>query len=182
MRKFLPPQTFMFFSSVLLCCLAALSIFYLVRQTSTYRDDIIAEDIAQLSAIFKTIHNTCGISSFEHERKYIDFLTIKTFVGSEVGSMNLSNPAGWQGPYLNDNPTVQQKYYEIVRTRKGYFIVPGQGVTLANGQVVGKDIIVNQSADVLKLVQDGILKSKDRPLAALIDVGSESRVILAEES
>ena len=69
------------------------------------------------------------------------FLTnpVKSFEGSEVGSLNLAYPKKWQGPYLGDNPTFQGKAYQIIRTKNGYFVTPGDGIMLPNGLVIGRD-------------------------------------------
>ncbi len=126
--------------------------FYTVGQTLT--SALIAEDVQRLADIFRTIDATVGIEDFEHDKNYIDFLTIKTFVGSEVGSMNLRYPEKWQGPYLEDNPTMQEKIYSVMKNRQGWFIVPGDGVELSNGKVVGKDLVLDKNTDMLALLRD----------------------------
>lgn len=166
----LPTHAFMFFSAVLLLLLLVLSLATYWRQTATYRDNLIAEHIRILSDVFKKIDEQCGIIDFEHQRNYIDFLTVESFVGSEIGSMNLRYPQHWQGPYLDDNPTIQEKYYEIRSTHKGYFIVPGEGVELTNGKVIGKDIIFTKDSDIEEFIKEGILKNNERALAAKISV------------
>jgi len=132
--------------------------------------EIVAYNVAQLSEIFKRINEECGIIGFEHDRNYVDFLTVKSFVGSEIGAMNLKYPKKWQGQYLEDNPTIQKKLYEIIRTKKGYFLVPGRGVELPNKQVVGKNILaeIDENTDIFALIKDGVLVYQDKPLAAQI--------------
>lgn len=131
--------------------------------------NMMAQDIAKLAEIFEQIEKTCGISSFDYQSNPINFLTIKKdgFVGSEVGSMNLARPEKWQGPYLQDNLEVQEKEYEVVSTKKGYFIVPGKGVELANGKIIGTDIILDENADIAAMMQDkDKLMFEGKPLAA----------------
>ncbi len=173
MRKLLPTNAFMFFSAVLLVFLFGLYIAVFWRKTFTYRDEVIAENVAQLADIFKKIDEQCGIIDFEYQKNYIDFLTVESFVGSEIGSMNLKYPKHWQGPYLDDNPTMQEKYYQIVRTTKGYFIVPGEGVRLANGKVIGQNIVLTENTDIEALVHEGELKVNSRALAARISVSGK---------
>ena len=156
-------------SFIAACCifLVGLTVNRLWHMYGTTTDVMIAEHIEQLSAIFKRIDKECSIIDFEHQRNYIDFLTVIAFEGSEVGPMNVRYPKKWQGPYLKDNPTMQTKYYEIVKTQKGYFIVPGQGVTLSNGKVIGKDIIFDGNADIAKMLEtEDVLVFHGRPLAA----------------
>ncbi|MCK5632726.1 hypothetical protein KAH94_03190, partial [bacterium] len=103
----------------------------------------------------------------------INFLNIEKFVGSEVGSMNLAYPKQWEGPYLNDNPTIQEKEYMVVRTKKGYFITPGQGVRLGNGKVIGKDIIIDENSEIFSMMQDETtLQFEGKSLAAPLYVGA----------
>jgi hypothetical protein len=124
-----------------------------------------AQTVSELVEIFKRIDTTCNIISFEHEKNYIDFLTVKDFVGSEVGAMNLAHPEQWEGPYLGDNPTIQEKYLIVLNTPKGYYIAPGDGVTLANGKVIGVDIILNQNSDIEALIADeNLLLFQGKPL------------------
>ena len=135
---------------------------------------VLTSDIEQLAQIFKKINKTSKIISFDHQKNWINFLQIKKggFKGSEIGSMNLVYPKKWEGPYLKDNPTYQSKEYQVVRTQKGYFIVPGEGVTLPNGKVLGKDIILDEGADIEQLVREkNGLMSGDKPLALKINVG-----------
>ena len=132
-------------------------------------DIVIANHIMQLHAVFKKINDDAGIVDFDHQKNYIDFLNVKSFAGSEVGSMNLAYPDKWQGPYLKENPTVQEKNYQVVRTKKGFFIVPGDGVKLSNGKIIGKDIIMDENADIPAMIADQkMLNFKGKPLAAAV--------------
>lgn len=116
---------------------------------------ILNHDIEQLAAILQTIHTTCTINGFDAQKNSINFLNVKEFSGSEVGPINLAHPKKWQGPYLKDNPTYQTIEYQIVRTKKGYFITPGDGVQLPNGKIVGKDLILNEDSDINELLKEG---------------------------
>lgn len=137
------------------------------HQAKMYNDMIIADDVAQLASILNTIDKECGIVNFEHQKNNIDFLNVIAFEGSEVGPMNLKYPKKWKGAYLKDNPTIQEKYYQVVHTKKGYFVVPGDGVELSSGKVIGKDIIFDESADIPAMISQG-LSFKSHPLAVQI--------------
>jgi len=127
---------------------------------------IIGKHIEEMEQIFNDINEKCGILGFEHDTNFVDFLTVGSFVGSEVGSMNLREPKNWEGPYLHDNPTIQTKYYEIVRTDKGYFLVPGKSVKLSSGLVIGEDIVFDKDVDIAALIENGTLVNKaGKPLA-----------------
>lgn len=152
--------------------LAFISVFMLMRHSSQVTDSVILHDVEHLHKIFENINSDCKIIDFEHEKNYIDFLTVEKFVGSEVGAMNVSTPANWKGPYVKDNPTVQEQQYIILKNKNGYYLAPGDGVKLANGKIVGKDIILNEQSDMEALMKDEqALKSAQGSLAAKITVG-----------
>lgn len=155
-----------FFAIILFVILASLAIVRLVY----YRvdsDELIAQKVVQLAEILERIEDQCNIIDFDRQKTPIDFLNVVKFVGSEVGGMNLAYPENWTGPYLNDNPTIQDKEFQVVRTKQGYFVTPGDGVVLSNGKVVGKDIVLDENADILKLMADPKgLNFNGKPLAA----------------
>lgn len=139
-------------------------------QATRANDEVIADQIAKLHDIFEEINNTCKIIGFRHPKEYIDFLNVGSFEGSVVGPMNLLEPKNWKGPYLKESLTIEGKEYQIISTKRGYYIVPGDGVKLANGKVIGKTLIVNENSDIDALMRDPKeLNSNGRPLAARID-------------
>ncbi len=125
--------------------------FYNVKET---KSGLIVRDIRQLTDIFNRIHAACTIRSFDGIKNTINFLNVKAFEGSEVGPINLAYPDKWEGPYVSDNPTIDGKEYQVVKEKDGYYILPGDGVTLPNGSVVGRDITIDEDADISKLVSD----------------------------
>jgi len=151
-------------------------------QARLFPEQIMTNDIAQLASIFNKINDTCGILDFQSEHAEIDFLNVIAFKGSEVGPMNLKFPEKWEGPYLKDNPTIQEKHYQIVHTKKGYFIVPGADVVLPNGKVMGKDIIINKNTDITDLIKDkSLVDSTGKPLALPINTLNVAPSILLED-
>ena len=150
-------------------------------QNRVYPDHLIAQTVDDLACIFATIDATAGIAGFEHDHNHIDFLTVKSFLGSEVGPMNLIHPKKWAGPYLHDNPTFQEKLYQVVKAKDGYWVLPGQGVALTNGSVIGTDIIISPASDVAKLMQTGLLMANDKPLAQKIMIGGKSEICIKKK-
>ncbi len=167
---------------LLFIMLIGVFVFRLFYQVRVGTDLIISQEVQQLVEIFKRIDKKCKIIDFDYQQNHINFLNVKSFEGSEVGSMNLAYPKQWEGPYLSDNPTIQEKEYMIVRTKKGYFVTPGQDVRLGNGRVIGKDIILNENADILAMMHDeNALMFKGKALAAPLPVGSSTaREVLLE--
>lgn len=134
---------------------------------------MIAQEVVQLRDIFHRIHKTCIIIDFDNQQNAINFLNVAKFAGSEVGPMNLVHPDKWEGPYLKENPTLYHIAYQVVSTKKGYFVTPGNGVTLPNKKVIGKDIILDQKADIdAMMINPDELLYKDRPLAARLELGA----------
>lgn len=141
-----------------------------VAQARKLDDKIIAQNIEKLATIFKDIHKCCTIIGFAHQKNSIDFLNVISFKGNRLGSMELLYPSKWQGPYLEQPLVSNGKEYQVVFTTKGYFILPGDGVKLANGKVIGKDIEINKNTDIAALMRDPeALLSQGKPLAAALD-------------
>ena len=125
--------------------------------------------------VFQKIDQKGKILSFSQDKNYIDFLTVKKFSGSQVGPIMLMFPEKWEGPYIKDNPAIQEKLYQVIKTYKGYFIVPGDGVKLASLKVIGKDIVFDSNSDIESMiVAGGVLNSENRPLAAKIKISEGS--------
>ncbi len=101
------------------------------------------------------IERTCKIINVEQTKNPINFLTVGSFDGSQVGPLNLKHPERWQGPYLSSNPTAQGKDFMLVRTKNGYFVVPGDGVRLPSGKIMGSDIQLDEHSDIAAMMTDG---------------------------
>jgi len=165
---------FAWLSAILLSSLLIVSIIMLWKHARHVTESVVVEEIQTLKKVFSQIHKDCYIKNFEHTRNYIDFLNVISFVGSRVGAMNLAYPKNWKGPYLKNNPTIQEKFYVLLKTKQGYFIVPGNGVRLSNGQIIGKDIKLNEKSNMYQLMQDPQgLWSKSGALAAEIKIGTD---------
>ncbi|MFA5998540.1 MAG: hypothetical protein WC747_00770 [Candidatus Babeliales bacterium] len=167
--KFLPTVSMLIFG---LLFIASISIYWRYGTQST--DTIIHQDVMMLQKIFKQIHNDCSIVSFAHSKNNIDFLTVKQFVGPEVGAMSLGFSSQWKGPYLKENPTINQQVYQILQTKTGCFIVPGDGVVLSNGKKIGVDFVLDENSDMDEMMQNPeCLKSSAGALVAQIPVISK---------
>jgi len=56
---------------------------------------------------------------------------------------------------LRNNPTVQEKFYEVVKAKDGLFVIPGVGVKLPNGKTIGKEIKIDENVNVSPMLNDG---------------------------
>ncbi len=165
-RYIIPSFIIVFFT-----CMVVISFVVPIFKSKVEKGRLIIQDIAQLKTIFEKIDNSCRIIDFDLQQNPINFLTIKKggFVGSEIGSMNIALPKKWDGPYLQDNPTMDGKEYLVVRTKKGYFITPGNGVVLPNGKMIGKDIILDEDSNIgCMMFEESALSYKKMPMAAHI--------------
>jgi hypothetical protein len=150
----------------LLAILFVIAVYRYSTQMHTITNDMIVDHVEELADILKKIDKECQIIGFQYEKNYIDFLNVAKFDGSEVGSMNLAYPSEWKGPYLKDNPTIQEKQYVVVVAKTGYYVAPADGVVLANGKVIGKDIIINKDTDFDALMRDPeLLLYNKQPMA-----------------
>jgi hypothetical protein len=158
---------------ILLVVLVGLSIYTLMRKSNNNTAIIIDRDLQTLADVFHRIDMDCKIIHFDYPLNRIDFLNVKSFVGTDVGAMHLAYPEKWKGPYLDANPRVQGQEYMIVVTHKGCFITPGTEVQLPNGKVVGVDIILNEETDIETMMKPGGAFNADgKPLAAKLNVGA----------
>ncbi len=152
--------------SLLLLTFIVISVVNLFYRSKVTTGRMIATEVVELHNIFQRIHRTCQIIDFDYQKNRINFLNVKSFTGSEVGPMNLVHPNKWEGPYLEDNPTIQAIEYQIVRTKKGYFITPGDKVKLPNNKIVGKDIVLDEDADIIAMMyNENMMMFKGKPLA-----------------
>lgn len=138
---------------LLLAGLFAYTVYFFFFQAKIEIAEQLSSDVHTLKNILQKIDAQCEIMSFDQEKSYINFLNVGCFEGSEVGPMNLAYPKKWQGPYLKDNPTMQGFYYYVLKTPRGYYIVPGDGVKLRDGKILGKDIVITANSDIDELLK-----------------------------
>lgn len=147
--------------------------YYMYRQARLMNDRLISEQIEKLASAIGKIHQDCEIIGFTPDRSPVDFLTVKSFAGAEVGPLTLKRPAKWAGPYAELNFKMQDKLYEIVKISDGYAIVPGDGVRLSTGKVFGKDIRVTATTKLEELIQKHNLIYNGKPLVAKFQISNE---------
>lgn len=151
----------------LFCIFIVIAIFNTFVSTRDYEGEIIERDVNKIANAIMQVEKDCKIYSVESQKNSINFLNVKSFAGSKVGPINLKHPERWQGPYMELNPSMQSKEYLLVRTKKGYFVTPGDGVKLPNGRVIGVDIKVDENSDIEAMMKnDQQLAFKSKALAA----------------
>ena len=148
-----------------------IAIFNTLVSSKEYEAELIERDVNKLVDIMKQVEKDCKILSFDGQKNVINFLNAKSFAGSEVGPVNLKHADRWKGPYVEHNPTMQGRNYLIVRTKKGYYITPGEGVRLPSGKIIGTDIKFDENTDIDAMIKDdNQLLYKGKQLAAPLDI------------
>jgi hypothetical protein len=132
---------------------------------------IITEDIVLLEQTLQKINNDCNIIQFTNVKNPLTFLNVVRFVGSEIGTLNVARPEQFNGPYLQDNPSIYGIEYQVIKTKIGLYIVPGEGVKLPNGKIMGKDIVLDENSDIDVLLRDSnTLLFNDKSLGKKLDL------------
>lgn len=149
-RRYFPVMSTAFL--VLLMTIFAVRVFYSRPRVVA---SIIEDDIKLITLALEKIDAKCNILRVEDDYNEIDFLNMEDFTGSQAGPLNLAYADKWEGPYLQVNPMLQEQYYELVRALDGFFVMPGRGVRLPNGLVIGEDFEVNASTNVEPMTEAG---------------------------
>ncbi|MFH1643643.1 MAG: hypothetical protein ABIA74_00510 [bacterium] len=161
---------FIIFSVTLFLALVFFFVWRNFKSRPYFSAILINTDISKILDSLSKIDRDCSILEIQNDRDYIDFLSVEKFKGSEVGPLNLAYSKNWKGPYVQQNPVFQGKLYEIVKAKDGIFIVPGQGASLPNGYIIGKDFKVDKNSEILEMLKKGgKLNFEGRPLAVKID-------------
>ncbi|MCK4651391.1 hypothetical protein KAT08_04420 [Candidatus Babeliales bacterium] len=167
--KYYFKRYFPVFSVTLLCLIVIFFVLRIFHKKPYFSASIIASDIKIIVQVIEKIDFDCSILSLEHIKNYVDFLNVKEFEGSEIGPLNLAYPKNWKGPYLGDNPEFQGILYQLVKIKDGIFVLPGDGVKLPTGFVVGKDFKISANLELSKMIEiKGKLNYKNIPLAVQI--------------
>ena len=141
-----------------------------LSQARIANDELIAEHVVKLQQIFKQIDDSCKITALRRPHDHIDYLTVISFAGSVVGPLNLLEPKNWQGPYVEESLTMNGKEYMLLATKTGLYVVPGNGVKLSNGKIIGKTLILSPQSNIEQMMHDPqALLSNNKSLAARIE-------------
>jgi hypothetical protein len=147
-NRYFPVVSTLFFAVIIL--VFAIRIFYSRPRIIA---SIIEDDVKLVTLVLEKIDAKCNILNIEDDYNEVNFLNVASFKGSQVGPINLAYPDRWEGPYLRVNPTIQKKFYEIVRAKDGYFVMPGKGVRLPHGLVMGEDIKITSETAVRPMLE-----------------------------
>lgn len=157
---------FIVFSSTVLALMLIISLFKVYYNKPYFTASLIGNDVKIVHDALHSIDKRCNILRFNNRRVILDFFTVSSFDGSVIGGVSLAYPKKWTKAVLHRNPIIQQKFYEVVRAQDGFFVVPGEGVTLPTGLVMGKDVVIKRQTQVGPMIRpDGKLFFKGIKLA-----------------
>ncbi len=159
-------RIFPILSAMFLVFIMIVGVYKIAYDRPFFKARLIIFEVDRIARILKEIDERCNILAIRSGKNPIDFLTVRDFVSSEIGSLNLAYPRQWKGPYLRDNPTIRGRTFEIVKAGDGAYVVPGQNVTLPNGLIMGQDVVIDLSTNVSEMLgKDGPLTFKGVALA-----------------
>ncbi len=146
---------FVYFSAFVLTAILSFFVYQVIKDRPQHLVSVIESDLDQIEKKLAEIDKDCNILNLTSDRAYVDFLNVEKFAGSTVGCLNLAYPKKWRGPYMQHNPTLQGVFYELVKTGSGVYLIPGHGVKLPNGVVLGKQCEVTQVSPIAQFLQPG---------------------------
>jgi hypothetical protein len=153
-------------SATVLILLMLIFTFKVLHDKSNFTSNIISRDLSLIKNAIIKVDSDCKIIDIKENKVIIDFLNVKSFSGSVIGGINLANSEKWQGPYIKNNPTIFQKFYEIASTKEGIFIVPGRGTKLPNGLTIGTDFKIDYNSSITEMIRvGGVLEHKGISMA-----------------
>lgn len=128
--------------------LAGLLIFFSFKKNNNCNQQFL-----EIAKIIEKIDKKCKILCFIDEHNPINFLNVKEFSGNTIGSIQISDPKKWEGPYLNEVPFYGEKPISIFVHQSGVYLVPGNGTSLDNGKIIGKDIVFDKNFNEENLIK-----------------------------
>lgn len=146
---------FVVFSSTILSLMLLISLFKFYYNKPYFTAAVITNDVRNLDSVLACIDGKCTILQVTNNKVALDFLTIQKLDGELAAGMSFASPEKWQGPYLKKNPLLQERHYELVKAKDGYFIVPGYGVSLPNGLTIGKDLAFDEKTEISPMLRPG---------------------------
>jgi hypothetical protein len=164
-----------FVFGALFALLCTVAVMQHLRHSRTLVSQLISNDVTHLASMLTQIDEQCGIKHVSYDTTLIDFLTVRSFVGNAIGTIELAHPEKWQGPYRYENPTIQGKHYRIVKLKDCLCVAPGEGVILSDGSIVGKQAKIESSMSYKTVIADKHLWYSDKPLVVPLLIAAQAK-------
>lgn len=155
--------------------LITLCTLHFVMRAPQWQISAVQTDLHRIGAAIRQLDTDCYITDMRVGLHPVSILTRHTLNEGPL-YLNLQHPKKWKGPYLHRIPTLQDKPYQLLKTNTGLFVVPGEGVKLPSGLVIGEDIEWRADTDVNALAASGgSLFYKSGPIAYEVAYGASAR-------
>lgn len=142
-----------FLIGVGLLALLLVPAYYFLQRNRRVEERAVVSAVQKLATLFSKINQDTHILGFDLEKTPINFLNVRSFAGSTLGSMRMEFPSKWAGPYSQEAPKIQDHYYYVLKNDRGYYIVPGDGVELSKGKVIGRDVVLGPHTSIEELLK-----------------------------
>lgn len=158
-----------------LVVLISLCTLHFVMRSPQWRVSVVQSDLHRIAKALRALDRDCFICDMRVGLHPVQILT-RTHANQNSMYIRLKNPEKWRGAYLEHVPTLQSKPYQLLKTNKSLFIVPGEGVTLPSGLTIGTDVEWHADTDVASLAAaGGPLFYKSGPVALEVLYGERAR-------
>jgi len=138
---------------------------HFVGQSSEWNAGTVRADLSHLEEALKNFDGDCGIQEVLSGGHSLLFLTQTARPTDAFAAFKLANENTWRGPYIHKVPVAQGYPYMLLKTNKGLFIVPGEGVRLPKGSILGKEFFLTAESNLKALsAAGGILSHNGEPL------------------
>ena len=128
---------------------------HFVIRVPQWHERQVHKDLQHIARAVTAMDKDCRIVDMRVGIHLLTPLTQKLVSEHELSNTVFKYPENWRGAYLAKMPLIQGKPYQLLKTDKGLFVVPGSGVVLPNGMMVGRDIIWQAQTDVAALTRSG---------------------------
>ena len=161
--------------SIILIALITLCTMHFVVRAPQWQVSVVQTDLHRIASALRALDTDCYITDMRVGLHPVSVLTRRSLADGPF-YIELKESKNWKGPYLKNSPTLQDKPYQLLKTNKSLFVVPGEGVELPSGLVVGTDIEWHADTDVTALTRSGgSLFYKSGPVALEVVYGQGAR-------
>lgn len=166
--------------SLIIVALTAICAAHFVMHTPLWHTRLIQGDLNRIAQAVHALDRDCGIKNMRTGRYPLMPLTQYAWPSGQLHGMSVARPENWRGPYLPKVIALQGKPYELLKTNSSLYVVPGNGVTLPSGAIIGDTFSWCANTDVNALSQSGgILFYQSAPLVRQVEYGAPTPVKVA---
>jgi len=145
----------LYVGSMIMLLLMGLCFAFLFMNYPSLKTRLVRRDMQRIVRALYQVDRYCHIETVTPGLHPLNFLTLPRPTERDFCGIELEFPKQWTGPYFSEVPVLDNTPYQLLKTEKGLFLVPGNGVRLPNGNVIGIDIVWHYTTEVAALAQQG---------------------------